>query len=278
MVETRSIFLDLRQHVAGARDKDVRQRAPQPLFSGDLVRGVAIGVQIADGDGGRAGLPDRCDGGVERGIVERRQHRAVGAQAFTHTKPQLTRHQRRRRRRAQVVAVVLQPFAHFQNVAMAFGGEQRDLAPLRSSSALVATVAPCTMRCVCASVSPRVSPSLPASSSSPLSTPMDWSCGVDGDFANEVAPCSSMATRSVKVPPTSMPMVYEATSNALRSMEARSGPVRDRGDAQRRCVWPDRPSRRRRPSAPARTSPGEIAMPTSLVFRMRSGLPFAISR
>ena len=35
-----------------------------------------------------------------------------------------------RRRRAQVVAVVLQPLAHLQHVAMAFGGEQRDLRAL----------------------------------------------------------------------------------------------------------------------------------------------------
>ena len=39
-----------------------------------------------------------------------------------------------------------------------------------------------------------------------LSTPKDQSIGVDSDFANTVRPAASMATRSVKVPPTSIPI------------------------------------------------------------------------
>ena len=163
----------------------------------------------------------RRDRGVERGVVERRQHRAVRAQAFAHAEPQLARHQRLGRRRAQVVAVVLQPLAHLDDVAMAFGGEQRDLGALAFEQRIgrdrravhdALRVAP-AIRCA-------ARPSLRASSSRPASTPIDWSCGVDGDLAKTSFPCASMATRSVNVPPTSMPMVYVATS-ALRSTVTR---------------------------------------------------------
>jgi hypothetical protein len=48
------IFLDLRQHVAGARDADIRQRLRQPLDGGEFVDRIEVGMQEAHGDRCRA--------------------------------------------------------------------------------------------------------------------------------------------------------------------------------------------------------------------------------
>src|SRR6516164_3843440 len=64
------------------------------------------------------------------------------------------------------------------------------------------------MRSVSANSAARLAPSSSASNCSPSSTPIDGSAGVDGTLARVVLPKSSTATRSVKVPPTSMPMRY----------------------------------------------------------------------
>src|SRR5439155_12263970 len=82
------------------------------------------------------------------------------------------------------------------------------LAPLCSRSALVATVVPCTMRSVCASIAARSRPIVSASNCSPSRTPTDGSDGVDGTLVRLALPAPSTATRSVKVPPTSIPMRY----------------------------------------------------------------------
>src|ERR1700722_982553 len=79
-------------------------------------------------------------------------------------------------------------------------------APLCSSSALVATVVPCTMRSVFSNNAASVSPNILANCSSPAITPTDGSSGVEAIFASVEIPSPSTATRSVKVPPTSMPM------------------------------------------------------------------------
>src|SRR5580704_4492934 len=62
------------------------------------------------------------------------------------------------------------------------------------------------MRSVSASRVARSRPSRVASAASPSSTPSDGSSGVDGTFASVAPPSASIATRSVNVPPTSMPM------------------------------------------------------------------------
>src|SRR5437764_6735776 len=79
-------------------------------------------------------------------------------------------------------------------------------APLRSSSALVATVVPCTMRSVRASNPARSVPHSVASSPRPSMRPSDWSRGVEAHLAMTTRPVSSTAARSVNVPPTSMPI------------------------------------------------------------------------
>ena len=113
------IFLDLRQHVDGARDIDVRKLTEQALACGDLMRGIAIGMQETDRNRGRAGCLDRSNRFAERVRVERYHDLAIRPQPLAHAKAQFARHQRLRRRGAQIVAVALQPFAHLQHVAMA---------------------------------------------------------------------------------------------------------------------------------------------------------------
>src|SRR4030095_9634062 len=81
-------------------------------------------------------------------------------------------------------------------------------APLRSSSALVATVVPCTMRSVRASSVSRERPSSAASAPSPSTRPAEVSSGVDALFAITTCPLASTAATSVNVPPTSIPIRY----------------------------------------------------------------------
>ena len=67
---------------------------------------------------------------AQRAAIERDLDAAVRADALAHAEPALARHQLRRRRLAQIVAVVLEPFAHLDDVAMALGGQQADLGAL----------------------------------------------------------------------------------------------------------------------------------------------------
>ena len=85
------ILLDLRQHVAGARDADVGQRLLQPLDGGKLMRGIEIGMQEAHRDRGRARLPNAGDGVVERFCIERNQDLAIGAEPLFHTEAEIAR-------------------------------------------------------------------------------------------------------------------------------------------------------------------------------------------
>ena len=81
-------------------------------------------------------------------------------------------------------------------------------APFLSTSVLVATVVPCMTTCAFSS-SPRASiPIDEASPSIPLSTPSDGSSGVVGVLnATGAESPASIATRSVNVPPTSIPIL-----------------------------------------------------------------------
>src|SRR5215472_4936014 len=68
--------------------------------------------------------------------------------------------------------------------------------------------------------------SVSASSFSPSRTPAEGSSGVDGTFASVARPTSSTETRSVNVPPTSMPMRYigHAPSGGTPSPASGGGP------------------------------------------------------
>src|SRR5262245_32375250 len=79
------------------------------------------------------------------------------------------------------------------------------VAPFLSNRAFVATVVPCTIKVVSARRRRRSSESSLASRSRPSMTPSEGSAGVDADLASVTRPASSTATRSVKVPRTSIP-------------------------------------------------------------------------
>jgi hypothetical protein len=67
---------------------------------------------------------------------------------------------------------------------------------------LVATVVPCSTDATSDSSMPASAHALPM----PVSTPTDWSAGVEAVLARQVRPLPSSTSRtSVKVPPTSTP-------------------------------------------------------------------------
>jgi hypothetical protein len=123
-------FLDLGQNLARQGDEDARQLVLEHAPRFRLVGRVAVGVQVADGDGldaihlqGRHRL-------VERVPVEWRQDRAVDLHSLPDAEPALAGHEGLRRREAEVVALVLQALAHLQHVAMALRGEEADAGTL----------------------------------------------------------------------------------------------------------------------------------------------------
>ena len=71
----------------------------------------------------RAAL-QRGDRGFERGRVERDLDAAVGAHPLAHREPQRARYELLGRGHAEVVAIVLEPLAHLDDVAVALGGQE----------------------------------------------------------------------------------------------------------------------------------------------------------
>src|SRR5262249_37899527 len=94
-------------------------------------------------------------------------------------------------------------------------------APSRSSSVLVATVVPCTMRSSLLTSTP--------SWRIPVRMPSDWLWGVEGVFKTLSAPSLlSNSTRSVNVPPTSTPSqsieaYLSAPKSGLALLKERAG-------------------------------------------------------
>ena len=79
-------------------------------------------------------------------------------------------------------------------------------APRRCSTVLVATVVPCTMRSIAAPGT--------AALSSTLSSAPSGASGVDGALATRTDPSAPSATRSVNVPPVSMPSASGPTDDS----------------------------------------------------------------
>ena len=111
----------LRKHIRGEGDVSIRHCRLNGVRRGTFMHIVAPGMQVTHGDGFHAGSFQIGDSRVQGTLVQRCFHPPVRAHALPHTKTQGTRHQLHRRRHAQIIAVVLQPLAHFNDVAMAFG-------------------------------------------------------------------------------------------------------------------------------------------------------------
>ncbi len=205
------VLLDLGQHLGRQRHVDTGQETLEGAARRLLVARIGVGVEIADGDRADPHALEPRDGTLERAAIERRGDLAVEAHALLHAKPAAAGGEGDRRRHAQVVAVVLESLAHLDDVAVALRG---------SRSALVATVVPWTMRSVAASSARASMPSSAARSPRPSITPIEGSSGVEVDFAITTRPSGATATRSVKVPPTSMPIRYTSASPALLGARA----------------------------------------------------------
>ena len=88
---------------------------------------VAVGMQVTDRDRLDLFPFQRVDGAIERGQGSSGiSTLAIGSQPLAHAEPQFARDQLFRRWQPQIVAVVLQPLAHLDHVAMAFGRQQPD--------------------------------------------------------------------------------------------------------------------------------------------------------
>ena len=85
-------------------------------------------------------------------------------------------------------------------------GAMSEIAEQFETASASQPVWPCTIVSVCARRSRRLVPSSAARSSRPVISPADGSGGVEAHLAMVSAPLPSTATRSVKVPPTSIPM------------------------------------------------------------------------
>ena len=241
------VLLDLRQHLGRRRDVDARQRGAH------RVRGLALVPRHRARRAESRSRPPRRRSRASAAIAASSEARSSGvsirpsARIRSRTpRRQLARHQRHGRRLAQVVAVVLQAFAHLDHVAMALGGEQADPGALALEQRVGrdgrAVDDAARSRPAGRARSSRAPP--PAARARP-SRPSDWSAGVEAALAMVTRPAASTATRSVKVPPTSMPMRYMAQRPAPTVTKptptSRARSVRER-------VRPDRRSRRRRRS------------------------------
>ena len=124
------VLLDLREHLGRQRDVRPRQSLPERRLRRPLVAAVAVGVEVADGDRLHARPPETLDGRAERPEGEGRLDPSVGAEPLPHPEPTRPRHERLGRGHAQVVAVVLEPLAHLDDVPVALGREEADPRPL----------------------------------------------------------------------------------------------------------------------------------------------------
>ena len=95
-----------------------------------LVTRVAPGVQIADRDCLDLFLAQHGNRGIERGRVERDLDPPVGAHPLADGEAQPARHELLGGRHSEIVAVVLEPFAHLDDIAMAFSGEEAEAGAL----------------------------------------------------------------------------------------------------------------------------------------------------
>ena len=203
-------LLDLRQDLA--RTARHRRRAARDRSASArrvLVARVAPGVQVADRDRLDLFLLQHGDRGVERGRVERDLDPAVGAHPLAHRQAQPARHELLGRRHAQIVAVVLQPLAHLDDVAMAFGGKQAEAGALafeqrvgRDGRAVHDAVG---LRQQRGAVEAQALRRAVRDRRARRSTGPAASRALLQASSRRPA---SIATRSVNVPPTSMPMRY----------------------------------------------------------------------
>ena len=117
-------FLYLWNHLVGEGGVHVGEALPDDFRRPLLVGGIEVREQEADGQGFRPFADQVLQALHQRGLVQRAYHLTVGPYALRDAHPQVAGRQRLHHLHPQVVAVLLQPFPHLQQVAEAVGGEQ----------------------------------------------------------------------------------------------------------------------------------------------------------
>ena len=108
------------------RDLAFEAELPQRRFGGELVRGIRVRMQERNGHAGDAVLLEDRDRFLDRVLLERRVHAAVGIHPLGHRNAPVARHERRRMLPEQVVRIVAVAAAHLEDVAEALRREQAD--------------------------------------------------------------------------------------------------------------------------------------------------------
>ena len=193
------VLAELAGHVAGTGDPEIGKALRDHRRDSPLVVGVGVAVQEADRDGLVAAalqrLGDAMPCHVSSSSVQRPPRRPARCA------PESRRYRGAAPPARACGSECRRWSAGFAAAARAGPGiprwqRTRPLAPLRSSTALVATVEPCTRSPASASARP--------DSSSAATAPRCGAGGVLGTLVMRTPPASK-ATRSVNVPPTSTP-------------------------------------------------------------------------
>ena len=150
---------------------------------------VAIGVEIADGDRVDARASEPRDRRLERAPVESGVATLPSKRMRSrHAEAARARHERDGRRHAEVVAVVLEPLAHLDDVAVALGGEHADRRALALEQGVGRDRRAVDDELGVGQQRRRSVPSSAARRSRPSITPIDGSAGVEADLARRHAP------------------------------------------------------------------------------------------
>jgi len=118
------VLPDLRQHLVGDRERGLRQLLGQQPLQRQLVRRVLERIEQAHGDRLDAEAGHLAHRLARLRLVQRREHAAVGAQAFVHLEAPFARHQRLGHLGEGVVGGVADLAPEFQHVAKAARGDE----------------------------------------------------------------------------------------------------------------------------------------------------------
>jgi hypothetical protein len=197
------VFPQFGHHVRGKRYRDLREQRPDRLTGCAFMRGIAIGVQKADGDrldpvGHELArrVTDRCE-------IDLSYHQPVAIHPLRHLQTAAAVHQRFRVLQEEVLNVVALLRAHLQDIAKSPGGDQPKFRPFPLDQRIGHQ---CSAVHDFADIGEMQSRAATISSS-PSSAPTEGSSGVVRNLCSRIsARSASSRMKSVKVPPMSKPI------------------------------------------------------------------------
>ena len=204
------VFPECRIDLARQRHGHFRGDRRNVFADAALVNGVEEREEETDGDSLDPLAEQGVNGRAHRYLVEGQDDRAIRRDPLGHLHASRSRREpaRRLRREPQIVHLPANLAADLEDVAKPFRGDQ---APLRSITALVATVVPWQKR----SISAADTPCCAARRSSADCTARLGSARVEGTFMMCVS-APPMQITSVKVPPMSIPTLTPDMAPRLR--------------------------------------------------------------